>query len=184
MLARYVFDGSVFYRLGRWRRAALKREDDLSDFDLFALLNSNFLDYSSHGGWNLDDSFVSFELHHWLAVRDFGARRNHQPHEVALFDVLAKFWQPEFRGSRRRRRRFAALDLGLRRLCRFLLRCLKLRWLRSSNFRLRSLSSCPGSVLNREDNLADFNFFSFFDANVFYSAAHGRGNLDHRFVGF
>src|SRR5947199_10280532 len=67
MLAGNVFDGSVLHRLGLQCDATFERKDDLSDFDLLALLYSNFLHYSAHARWNLHHSLVGFEFHDWLA---------------------------------------------------------------------------------------------------------------------
>src|SRR5207244_1119877 len=194
MLAGNVFDGSVLHRLGLQCDATFERKDDLSDFDLLALLYSNFLHYSAHARWNLHHSLVGFEFHDWLAFGNLSAGRNHQADEVGGFDVLAKFRKLELRRSGGRWRwRLATLDLGLRG-GRFLFRYLCFRWLCFGwlcfgrlgfcNFLFGSFGSCSGPVLNCEDDLADFDFLSLFYANVFYGAAYGRRNLDNGFVGF
>src|SRR5437667_179132 len=163
MLAGNVFDGSVLHRLGLQCCVTFKGEDDLSDLDLLALLDSDFLDYSGYRRRNFDNRLVSFKFHDGLALGNLGTRRNHQSDEIALLDVLAKFRQSEFRSRRRRRRSLAALDLRLRSLCWFLLRCLWLRWLGLGfrNFRF-SFGFCSSTVLNCEDDLADFDFLAFF----------------------
>ena len=115
MLAGNVFDGSVLHRLGLQCDATFERKDDLSDFDLLALLYSNFLHYSAHARWNLHHSLVGFEFHDWLAFGNLSAGRDHQADEIGGFDVLAKFRKSEFCGSsvRWRWRSLSALDLRL-----------------------------------------------------------------------
>src|SRR5438128_4744585 len=99
MLAGNVFDGSVLRRLRLQCAATFERKDDLSDFDLLALLYSNFLHYSAHARWNLHHSLVGFEFHDWLAFGNLSAGRDHQADEIGGFDVLAEFRKSEFCGS-------------------------------------------------------------------------------------
>src|SRR5438445_5093395 len=185
MLSGNVVDGILLHRLGLQCCVTFKGEDDLSDLDLLTLLYPNFLHYSAHARWNFHDSLVGFEFHDWLAFGNLSAGRDHQADEITCFDLFAKFRKSEFCGRRRRRRSLAALALRLRSLCWFLLRCLWLRWLGLGfrNFRF-SFGFCSSTVLNCEDDLADFDFLAFFYPNVFYRAAYGRGNLDNGFVGF
>src|SRR5437899_1395185 len=77
MLAGNVFDGRVLHRLGLQCDATFERKDDLSDFDLLALLYSNFLYYSAYRRGNFDHGLVSFEFHHRLAFGDVRPRRDH-----------------------------------------------------------------------------------------------------------
>src|SRR5207245_10319776 len=107
-------DGSVLHRLGLQCDATFERKDDLSDFDLLALLYSNFLHYSAHARWNLHHSLVGFEFHDWLAFGNLSAGRDHQADEIGGFDVLAKFRKSEFCGSSVRWRWRSLSSLALR----------------------------------------------------------------------
>src|SRR5438132_13411030 len=129
MLPGNVFNGGILHRLRLRQCAAFKREDDLSDLDLLALLDSDFLDYSGYRRRNFDNRLVSFKFHDGLALGNLGTWRNHPSDDTALLDVLAKFRQSEFDNSRSTQCSLAAQDLPLMPLCWFLLRCLWLRWL-------------------------------------------------------
>ena len=52
------------------------------------------------------------------------------------------------------------------------------------SFRLGRLGLRAHAILDREDHLTDFDLLSFFDANLFYRAGHGRRDFDHRLVSF
>src|ERR1039458_9292623 len=71
-------------------------EDDLADFDFVALFDFNFLDGSGHGRRHFDYGLVSFKFHDRLTSADGGSGRNHEAHEVALFDVFSQFGKFEF----------------------------------------------------------------------------------------
>src|SRR5438128_11375065 len=96
MLAGNVFDGSVLHRLGLQCDATFERKDDLSDFDLLALLYSNFLHYSAHASCNLHHSLVGFEFHAWRAFGRLSSGPDHQTDEFGAFDVLANFRKSAF----------------------------------------------------------------------------------------
>ncbi len=171
-------------RLRRGR--TFEREDNVANFNLVALLYLDFFDHSADRGRNFDHRFIGFKFHHRLAFGDFDARRNHEPDEIALGDVLSEFGKFEFRGCGRRS---AALSLDggcwvfdracfCGRSCRSSLLCFEfLRWRGRPRYTTRA-------VLEGEDDLANFDLLAFFDANLFHNAAHGGGYFDDRFVGF
>ena len=67
------------------------RENYLTNLDLLSLFNADFFHRTGHRRWNLDHGLVRFQFHHGLAFSNARTRRNHQPHQVALIDVLAEF---------------------------------------------------------------------------------------------
>ncbi len=96
MLLGNMFDRSVLRFLRLRGSAAFQGEDHLANFDLGAFLDLDFLDRARHRRRNFHHRLVSFQFHHRLAFGNFRARRNHQPHQIALIDVLSQFRQPEF----------------------------------------------------------------------------------------
>ncbi len=66
-------------------------------------LTLNLLHRAGHRRRHFDHRLVGFQFHDRLAFGNFGARRNHQPHQIALIDVLAQFGQLEFGCAGRRR---------------------------------------------------------------------------------
>ena len=92
MLSRNVLHGST-PRPRRLSRccAAFECEDHLSNFDLLAFLNLDFLHHTADRGWNFHDSLIGLQLHDGLAFGDLGARCDHQTHEITLGNVLAEF---------------------------------------------------------------------------------------------
>ena len=76
--------------------SSIDGKDDLADFDLVALFDLNFLDGSGDRRRHLDDGLVSFEFHDRLTGADGGSGRNHEAHEVALFDVFSQLGKFEF----------------------------------------------------------------------------------------
>ncbi len=76
--------------------SAVDGEDDLADFDLVALFDFDFLHGSAHRRRHLDDGLVGFKFHDRLTSADGGSGRNHEAHEVALFDVFSQLGKFEF----------------------------------------------------------------------------------------
>ena len=72
-------------------RAIFHGKDHLANFDLLAFFNPNFFYRAGHGRRDFDHGLVGFQFHHRLAFSDARAGRNHQPHQIALVDVLAEF---------------------------------------------------------------------------------------------
>ena len=79
--------------------SAFQREDHLSDFDLLAFFYFDFFDDAADRRRNFDHGFVGFEFHDRLAFGNFRAGRDHQPHQIALGDVLSEFGELEFAGA-------------------------------------------------------------------------------------
>ncbi len=81
---------------GRGRAVIVGRKHDLADPDLVAFLNQDFFDGSTHRRRHFHDGLVGFEFHHRLALAHRRAGRNHQAHQVALFNVFAECGKFEF----------------------------------------------------------------------------------------
>src|SRR5580704_6758149 len=91
--------GSLCLRRGR----TFEREDNVANFNLVALFYVDFFDDSADRGGYFDHRFIGFKFHHRLAFGDLDARRNHEPDEIALGDVLSEFGKLElgWTGGRR-----------------------------------------------------------------------------------
>jgi hypothetical protein len=72
------------------------REDNLPNLDLVAFLNANLLHLSAYRRRHFHDRLVGFELHHRLALADRCAGRDHQAHQVPLFNIFTKYGKLEF----------------------------------------------------------------------------------------
>ena len=100
VLSGDVFDGGVARAGGRWSSgSAFEREDDLSDFYLFAFFDFYFFDHAADRRWNFDDGLVGFQFHHRLAFGNFRAGSDHEADEIALRNVFAEFGESEFGGG-------------------------------------------------------------------------------------
>ncbi len=193
MLFGNVLNRSMLCLL-RWRRrAAFQGEDHLADFYFLAFLDPNLFHRAGHRGWHLDDRFVGFQFHDGLAFGNFGARRNHQPYQIALIDVLAQLGQPEVRcasrgRSRSRRRCWRSLADRRRRRLRNRRRFFRGRFrgwgLGPVGLGFDRLGFRSRPIFHGEDHLADFYLLAFLDANFVDRAGDGRRNLDDGFVGF
>src|ERR1700691_3293462 len=80
-------------------RAAFERENDLADFYLLSLFDFYIAHHAADAGWNFYDGLFGFVFHHRLPFGDARARRDHEAHELAAVDVLAKFRKFEFAGA-------------------------------------------------------------------------------------
>src|SRR5580692_10184036 len=194
LLSGHVLDWNMPGALCLRRGRTFEREDNVANFNLVALLYVDFFDDSADRGGYFDDRFIGFKFHHRLAFGDLDARRNHEPDEIALGDVFAEFGKLELgwaggRGGASN----APLSLDYRRsgLRRWLDRaCFRGRSCRSSLlcFGFLRRRGCPRyatrAVLEGKDHLANFDLLAFFNANLFYDAAHGGGHFDDCLVGF
>jgi len=194
--ARSVLSGNMFDGAGLLLRrfgcgcAALQREDHLPDFDFFAFFYFDFFDHATHRGRNFHDRFVGFQLHHGLAFRDFGSRGDHQPNQIALRYIFAKLGQGELAGaglgrSLDRRSPIAACRLRRRRCARWSRRnagrglwlcgacgrrcCDRRGWRSLRGWHRRRLGR--NSIVDGENNLADFNLVAFFNTDFLNGAA-------------
>ena len=84
-------------RFGSLRASSvLDCENDLADFDLVAFFDADLLHGSADRRRHFHDGLVGFELHDRLSSADRGSGRDHQAHQVALFDVFSQLGKLEF----------------------------------------------------------------------------------------
>jgi len=88
-LRRFRGSFGLGFRFGA--RAIFHGKDHLADLDLLSLFNANLFHRAGHRRRHLNHRLVGFQFHHRLAFSHVRAGRNHQPHQVALIDVLAEF---------------------------------------------------------------------------------------------
>ena len=92
----------------RWGRRSSEREDDLPNLELVTFFDTDLFHDAANRGRHFDDSLISFEFQHRLAFRHFRSGRDHEPDEVALFNIFPKFRETKLRcatGLRLRLRR-------------------------------------------------------------------------------
>ena len=177
------------------------REDQLADLDFLAGLHVHLLHESCDRRRNFDRSFVSFDFEQRLFFVNLIASFDENLQQVAASDVLAQLRQLHFRGSRSascRGSRFRLLSIAWRRNCRG--RCTGFNALpeRLLNRRTSALSDSRGEgfgsslrlwrlravLVERNDDLADFQLLAFFDVNLAHDSAGRRWNFDSGLIGF
>ena len=67
---------------------AFQCKNQLPNFNLFAFFNFDFFNYAVNRRGNFNYCFIGFQLHYGLAFRNLSSRRNHQPHQISLMNVL------------------------------------------------------------------------------------------------
>ena len=104
--ARRLLAGNMLDRRSLWApwlgarlSAPRQRKNDLSDLNFLSFLDLHLFYRAANRRRNFHYRFLSFELHHRLAFRNFHAGTDHEPDQISLINVLAQFRQLEFQGS-------------------------------------------------------------------------------------